>query len=137
MINFLNGNIISETGLRLPFSFQLHAAARRPRQRDDPVGRSRLPGDEEPDQHFSREPRRRGPPSLHHLLARQGNLNKYRNKKLPYRDGGGGVGGGGVGGGGVGGGGVGGQVVSVLAFYSDDPSSNPAEAYSFFCKICV
>ena len=27
------------------------------------------------------------------------------------------------------------QVVSVLAFYSDDPSSNPAEAYSFFCKI--
>ena len=80
MINFLNGNIISETGLRLPFSFQLHAAARRPRQRDDPVGRSRLPGDEEPDQHFSREPRRRGPPSLHHLLARQGNLNKYRNK---------------------------------------------------------
>ena len=33
----------------------------------------------------------------------------------------------------------GGQVVSVLAFYSDfdDPSSNPADAYSFFCKICV
>ena len=29
----------------------------------------------------------------------------------------------------------GGQVVIVLAFYSDDPSSNPAEAYSFFCKI--
>ena len=25
----------------------------------------------------------------------------------------------------------GGQVVSVLAFYSDDPSSNPAEACSF------
>ena len=24
----------------------------------------------------------------------------------------------------------GGQVVSLLAFYSDDPSSNPAEAYS-------
>ena len=24
------------------------------------------------------------------------------------------------------------QVVSVLAFFSDDPSSNPAEAYSFF-----
>ena len=23
------------------------------------------------------------------------------------------------------------QVVSVLAFYSDDPSSNPAQAYSF------
>ena len=31
----------------------------------------------------------------------------------------------------------GGQVVSVLAFYSDDLSSNPADAYSFFCKICV
>ena len=31
----------------------------------------------------------------------------------------------------------GGQVVSVLDFYSNDPSSNPAEAYSFFCKICV
>ena len=29
----------------------------------------------------------------------------------------------------------GGQVVSMLAFYSDNPSSNPAEAYSFFCKI--
>ena len=28
----------------------------------------------------------------------------------------------------------GGQVVSVLAFYSDDPSSNPAEAYNFSCK---
>ena len=26
----------------------------------------------------------------------------------------------------------GGQVVSVLSFYSDDPSTNPAEAYSFF-----
>ena len=26
----------------------------------------------------------------------------------------------------------GGQVVSVLAFYSDDPSSNPAEVYNFF-----
>ena len=25
----------------------------------------------------------------------------------------------------------GGQVVSVLAFYSDDPSSNPADDYSF------
>ena len=34
-------------------------------------------------------------------------------------------------------GGGGGQVVSVLAFYSDDPSLNPAAAYSFFCKICV
>ena len=31
----------------------------------------------------------------------------------------------------------GGQVVSVLAFYSNEPSSNPTEAYSFFCKICV
>ena len=31
----------------------------------------------------------------------------------------------------------GGQVVSVLAFYSDDPSSSPAEGCSFFCKICV
>ena len=31
----------------------------------------------------------------------------------------------------------GGQVVSMLAFYSNDLSSNPAEAYSFFCKICV
>ena len=26
----------------------------------------------------------------------------------------------------------GGQVVSVIAFYSDDPSSNPADIYSFF-----
>ena len=26
----------------------------------------------------------------------------------------------------------GGQVVSVLAFYSDEPSSNPADTYSFF-----
>ena len=31
----------------------------------------------------------------------------------------------------------GGQVVSGLAFYSDDPSSNPAEAYNFFGKIWV
>ena len=31
----------------------------------------------------------------------------------------------------------GGQVVSVLAFYSDDPSSNPAEAYSLFSVQCV
>ena len=31
----------------------------------------------------------------------------------------------------------GGQVVSVLNFYSDDPSSNPADVYSFFFKICV
>ena len=29
----------------------------------------------------------------------------------------------------------GGQVVSVLGLYSDDSSSNPAEAYSFFCNI--
>ena len=29
-------------------------------------------------------------------------------------------------------GGCGGQVVSVLAFYSEDPSSNPADVYSFF-----
>ena len=28
-----------------------------------------------------------------------------------------------------------GQVVSVFAFYSDDPSSNPAEDFSFFCNI--
>ena len=27
-----------------------------------------------------------------------------------------------------------GQVVSALAFYSDDPSSNPAEAFSFSVK---
>ena len=32
----------------------------------------------------------------------------------------------------------GGQVVRVLAFYSDDPGSNPADAYSFFCKkLCL
>ena len=31
----------------------------------------------------------------------------------------------------------GGQVVSVLAFYPDGPSSNPAHIYSFFCTICV
>ena len=31
----------------------------------------------------------------------------------------------------------GGQVVSVLTFYSDDPSLNPAEAYSFFLLKCV
>ena len=29
----------------------------------------------------------------------------------------------------------GGLVVSMLAFYSDDPSSNPAEAYRFFCTM--
>jgi len=29
----------------------------------------------------------------------------------------------------------GGQVVSVLAFYSEDPSSNPIEAYSFCVKL--
>ena len=28
----------------------------------------------------------------------------------------------------------GGQVISVLAFYSNDPSSNPAEAYNFSIK---
>ena len=28
----------------------------------------------------------------------------------------------------------GGQVVSMLAFYSDDPSSNPADAYRFSVK---
>ena len=32
----------------------------------------------------------------------------------------------------------GGQVVSVFAFYSDDPSLSPAEAYSFFCNnLCL
>ena len=31
----------------------------------------------------------------------------------------------------------GGQVVSVLAFYSENSSSNSTEAYVFFCKICV
>ena len=30
-----------------------------------------------------------------------------------------------------------GQVVSVLAFYSDDPSSNPADAYSFTVKFVL
>ena len=30
-----------------------------------------------------------------------------------------------------------GQVVSVLAFNSDDLSLNPADAYSFFYKICI
>ena len=34
-------------------------------------------------------------------------------------------------------GGCGGQVVSMLAFYSDNPSLNPADVFSFFCKICV
>ena len=29
----------------------------------------------------------------------------------------------------------GGQVVSVLVFYSDNPSSNPADTYSFSVKI--
>ena len=28
----------------------------------------------------------------------------------------------------------GGQLVSVLAFYTDDPRSNPAEAYRFFSE---
>ena len=31
----------------------------------------------------------------------------------------------------------GGQVVSVLAFYSDDQSSNPADAYSFYVQIVL
>ena len=33
----------------------------------------------------------------------------------------------------------GGQVVSLLAFYSDDPSSNELfnEYYSSFCKMCA
>ena len=26
-------------------------------------------------------------------------------------------------------------VVSMLAFYSDDPRANPVEIYSFFCKM--
>ena len=30
-----------------------------------------------------------------------------------------------------------GLVVSMLAFYSNDPSSDPAEAYSFFCEMSV
>ena len=29
----------------------------------------------------------------------------------------------------------GGRVVNVLTFYSDDPSSNPAEVYRFFPKL--
>ena len=33
--------------------------------------------------------------------------------------------------------GDGGQVVRVLAFFSNDPNSNPAEAYVFSVKICV
>ena len=32
---------------------------------------------------------------------------------------------------------VGGQVVSVLAFISDDLSSNPAEGYNFFVKLLM
>ena len=31
----------------------------------------------------------------------------------------------------------GGQVFSVLAFYSDDPSSNPAEVYNFSVKLIL
>ena len=31
----------------------------------------------------------------------------------------------------------GGQVVSMLALYSDDPSSNPAEVYNFSVKIVI
>ena len=35
------------------------------------------------------------------------------------------------------GGGGGGEGVSVLAFYSVDPSSNPAEVYSFVSEKCL
>ena len=31
----------------------------------------------------------------------------------------------------------GGQVVSMLAFYSDNPSSNPAEVYNFSVKLLL
>ena len=31
----------------------------------------------------------------------------------------------------------GGQVVSMLAFYPDNPCSNTAEAQNYLCKICV
>ena len=31
----------------------------------------------------------------------------------------------------------GGQVVSALAFYSDDPSSNPTEVYNFSVKLLL
>ena len=31
----------------------------------------------------------------------------------------------------------GGQVVSILTFYSDNPSLNPADAFSFFMYNCV
>ena len=31
----------------------------------------------------------------------------------------------------------GGQVVNIFAFYINNQSSNPAQAYNFFCKICV
>ena len=31
--------------------------------------------------------------------------------------------------------GCGGPVVSMLAFYFENPSLNPAEAYSLYCKI--
>ena len=34
-------------------------------------------------------------------------------------------------------GGGGGQVVSMLAFYFHDPSSNPAEVYSFYSLNCL
>ena len=33
--------------------------------------------------------------------------------------------------------GGGGQVVSVLAFNSDYPSSNPAESWKVFCNLCA
>ena len=32
---------------------------------------------------------------------------------------------------------LGGEIINMLAFYSDDPSLNPADADSFFCKFCV
>ena len=31
----------------------------------------------------------------------------------------------------------GGQVVSMLVFFSNDPSSNPAEVYSFSVILCL
>ena len=31
----------------------------------------------------------------------------------------------------------GGQVVSMLAFYNDDPNSNPVKAYTFLYNLCL
>ena len=31
----------------------------------------------------------------------------------------------------------GGPAVSMLAFYSNDPNSNPIDSYSFFCKFVI